>query len=67
MNPFTMRVIAVIDQRVVIERILRHLHVWNGTPPMPAARAPPDANAGLWTRDPSADVDPMPAGRQVRL
>ena len=65
-----MRVIAMIDQRVVIEKILRHLGQWNGTPPPPAARAPSDA--GAWTRsphemkqaisrgDPCDDVDPMP-------
>ena len=29
-----MRVIAVIDQRAVIEKILRHLGQWNGTPPL---------------------------------
>jgi len=55
-----MRVIAVIDQRVVIEKILRHLGQWNGTPPLAPARAPPDADAGPWTREPCDDVDPMP-------
>ena len=54
-----MRVIAVIDQRVVIEKILRHLGQWNGTPPLAPARSPPDA--GDWTREPCDDVDPMPA------
>lgn len=34
-----MRVIAVIDQREVVERILRHLGLWSGTPPLaPAGR-----------------------------
>ena len=33
---------------------------WNGTPPLAPARAPPDANAGPWTREPCDDVDPMP-------
>ena len=55
-----MRVIAVIDQRVVIEKILRHLGQWNGTPPLAPARAPPDADAGPWTREPCDDVAPMP-------
>lgn len=55
-----MRVIAVIDQRVVVEKILRHLGQWNGTPPLAPARAPPDADAGPWTREPFDDVDPMP-------
>jgi len=30
-----MRVIAVIDHRVVVEKILRHLGQWNGTTPLP--------------------------------
>ena len=55
-----MRVIAVIDQRVVIEKILRHLGQWNGTPPLAPARGPPAADAGPWTREPCGDVDPMP-------
>ena len=53
-----MRVIDVIDQRLVIEKILRHLGQWNGTPPLAPARSPPDA--GAWTREPCEDVDPMP-------
>ena len=56
----SMRVIAVIDQRVVIEKILRHLGQWNGTPPLAPARAPPAANTGPWSREPCDDVDPMP-------
>ncbi|MSU62144.1 MAG: hypothetical protein EXS31_07080 [Pedosphaera sp.] len=44
------RIIAVIDQRVVIEKILRHFGQWNGTPPLAPARAPPAADAGPWTR-----------------
>lgn len=55
-----MRVIAVIDQREVVEKILRHLRLWSGTPPLAPARAPPDADAGSWTREPCDDVDPMP-------
>gem|GEM_PF-323502 len=55
-----MRVIAVIDQRAVVEKILRHLGQWNGTPLLAPARAPPDADAGPWTREPCDDVDPMP-------
>ena len=37
-----------------------HLGQWNGTPPLAPARAPPDANAGPWTREPCDDVDPTP-------
>ena len=54
-----MRVIAVIDQRLVIEKIRRHWCQWNGTPPLAPARAPPDAEGPL-TREPCDDVDPLP-------
>ena len=54
-----MRVIAVIDQRTVVEKILRHLGLWSGTPLLAPARAPPDAD-GTWTREPCDDADPMP-------
>ena len=59
-----MRVMAVIDQRAVIEKILRHLGQWNGTPPLapaaPRRTLTPDADAGPWTLEPCDDVDPMP-------
>jgi hypothetical protein len=55
-----MRVIAVIDQRVVIEKILRHLGLWSGGPALAPARAPPDADGGPWIRESCDDVDPMP-------
>jgi hypothetical protein len=55
-----MRVISVIDQRTVIEIILRHLSQWNGTPPLALARSPPNGAQGPWTREPCDDVDPMP-------
>ena len=55
-----LRVMAVIDPRAVIEKILRHLGLWSGTPPLAPARAPPAADAGPWTRAPFDDVDPMP-------
>ena len=35
-----MRVIALIDQKTVIENILRHLGLWSG-PQAPGARSPP--------------------------
>jgi hypothetical protein len=54
----SMRVIAVIDQRLVIEKILRHLSQWNGPPPLAPARSPPHAR--VWTREPCDDVNPMP-------
>lgn len=66
-----MRVIAAIDQRAVVEKLLRHLGQWNGTPLLAPARAPPDGE-GPWTRsphemkraisrgEPCNDVDSMP-------
>lgn len=54
------RVIAVIDQHAVIEKIPHSHGLWNGTPPLAPVRAPPDADAGPWTREPCDDVDPMP-------
>lgn len=47
-----MREIAVIDQREVVEKILRHLGLWSGSPSN-------EAN-GRWTCEPCEDVDPMP-------
>ncbi len=67
-----MRVIAVIDQREVVEKILHHLGLWNGTPPLAPARSSPVGADGPWTRSPREmkqaisrgepfdDVDPMP-------
>ena len=55
-----MRVIAVIDQSEVVEKILRHLGLWSGTPLLAPARARPDTAAGPWTLEPCDDVDPMP-------
>ena len=55
-----MRVIAVIDQREVVGRILRYLGLWRGTPPLAPARASPRPDTGPWTREPCDDVDPMP-------
>ena len=55
-----MRVIAVIDQREVVEKILRHLGLWSGTPPLAPARSPPADADEPWTREPCDDVDPMP-------
>jgi len=53
-NP--MRVIAVIDDPRVVEKILRHLGAWHD----PAAgRTPPDA-PGPYTYEPCDDVDPAP-------
>jgi hypothetical protein len=53
-NP--MRVIAVIDDPKVAEKILRHLGAWHDPPPRP----PPSAVPGPYTYEPCDDVDPMP-------
>jgi hypothetical protein len=53
-NP--MRVIAVIDDPRVVERILRHLGAWHDPPPRP----PPPGTLGPYSYEPCGDVDPMP-------
>ena len=55
-----MRVLVIIDQREVVEKILRHLGLWSGGPTLAPARAPPDTDAEPWTREPFDDVVPMP-------
>ena len=50
-----MRVLAVIDDRQIAEKILRHLGVWS----MPA-RPPPGPAREAWTYVPCEDVDPIP-------
>jgi hypothetical protein len=63
-NP--MRVIAVIDAPLVIERILRHLGAWHDPPaclPQPRRRQaglPPPGSSGPYTYEPCDDVDPSP-------
>jgi hypothetical protein len=62
-----MRVIAVIDQRVVVEKILRHLGLWTGIPALASARSPPGVQDGPLTREPFDDVDPMPDYENVLI
>ena len=62
-----MRVIAVIDQRAVIKKILHHLGLWNGTSLLAPARSPPADADEPWTREPCADVDPMPDYENVLI
>lgn len=52
-----MRVIAVIDQPQVIEKILRHLGLWSG--PSKAPRPPP-TGCDTWHYEACDDVAPMP-------
>lgn len=56
-----MRVIAVIDQPRVIQKILRHLGLWHD-PPVPRSH-PGDSEP--YTRHPCDDVDPMPEYEDV--
>ena len=51
-----MRVIAVIDDPRVTEKILRHLGVRHDPP----ARPPPQGVRGPYTYEPCLDADPMP-------
>jgi hypothetical protein len=51
-----MRVIGVIDQREVVERILGYLGLGVAARRWP----PPDPDAGPWIREPFEDVEPMP-------
>jgi hypothetical protein len=53
-NP--MRVLAVIDDPRVVEKILRHLGAWHDPP----ARPPPQGVRGPYTYEPCDDVDPTP-------
>jgi len=61
-----MRVIAVIDDRRVVEKILRHLGAWHDPPAYTQAsagrppRTPPQGLPGPYTYEPCDDVDPMP-------
>jgi hypothetical protein len=55
-----MRVIAVIDQREVVERILCQVALCSSTPLLAPARSPPADADEPWTREPCDDVDPMP-------
>ena len=51
-----MRVIAVVDDPRVVQKILRHLGAWHDPPPRP----PPPDGSGPYTYEPCEDVDPMP-------
>jgi hypothetical protein len=54
--PNPMRVIAVIDDPRVTEKILRHLGAWHDPPPRPLPQALP----GPYTYEPCDDVAPAP-------
>ena len=51
-----MRVIAVIDDPRVVQKILRHLGAWHDQP----ASLSPSGAPGPYTYEPCDDVDPTP-------
>ncbi len=55
-----MRVIAFIDNREVVEKILRHLHLWYGPAAYAPARPPPGSNLVRSEPDFRIELDPMP-------
>ena len=58
-----MRVIAVIDDPRVTEKILRHLGAWHDPP----ARLSPPGGTGPYTYEPCDDVDPTPDYENVLI
>ena len=58
-----MRIVALIDERVVIERILRHLGLWEEGVRLNPVRAPPGREGALelFAEDPFPDysMDPV--------
>ncbi|AKJ64176.1 hypothetical protein [Kiritimatiella glycovorans] len=57
-----MRIVSLIDEREVIERILRHLGLWEEPVPFHPARAPPDGEGTveLFPGDPFPDYSREP-------
>ena len=58
-----MRIVALLDDRTVIERILRHLGLWQQGVRVSPARAPPELVEGViepWLDDPFPDYDVEP-------
>ena len=55
-----MRVLAVIDHRKVIEKILRHLNLWGGLPAFMPSRGPPSAAPKHWEADDPQSRNPFP-------
>lgn len=55
-----MRVIAVINQRAGVEKILLHLGLWTEILALASPRSPPGVGDGPWTREPFDALDPVP-------
>jgi hypothetical protein len=52
-----MRVIALIDQPAVVEKVLQHMGLWTRPTAKSKARSPPTAHE-RWTYEPCTDVAP---------
>jgi hypothetical protein len=64
-----MRIVALIDQADVIERILRHLGLWEAGVRVDSARDPPQPAEPIieaWLEDPFPDYDHEPVFAQNR-
>ena len=55
-----MRIVALIDEADVIERILRHLGLWEAGVRVESARDPPEPIIEPWLGDPLPDYDYEP-------
>lgn len=58
-----MRIVSLIDERAVIERILRHLGLWEQGVRVHSGRAPPEPAAPVnapWVEDMFPDYDTEP-------
>jgi hypothetical protein len=56
-----MRIVALIDEREVVERILRHLGLWEqGVRVHTGADPPPECTIEPWLDDPFPDYDTEP-------
>jgi hypothetical protein len=67
-----MRIVARIDEAPVIERILRHLGLWEGWVRVDATREPPQPNElviepGLDEPFPDYEIESVPQARDGKL
>ena len=65
-----MRIVALIDERAVIERILRHMGLWAQGVRVSPSTGPPEPVSGEriiepWLDDPFPDYDTEPACREL--
>ena len=55
-----MKIIALIDEASVVERILRHIGLWEAGVRVDAARDPPEPVIEPWPDDPFPNYDNEP-------